>query len=71
MNEISTEDLHKAMAAFLICLGSTLPAELAQKISSRMVDLSQDMQSGGEPIVAKLTKDFAEAVVQIHNRPKH
>ena len=71
MNEISIEDLHKAMAAFLICLGSTLPRELAERVSSRMVDLAQEMQSNDETNVSKLTKGFSEALLQIHNAPKH
>jgi len=70
-NGDSFEDLHKAMAGFLICLGSTLPRELAEKISSRMVGLSEEMDRNGEPNVSKLTKGFSEALLQMHNHPKH
>jgi len=70
-NTDSFDDLHKAMAGFLICLGSTLPRELAEKISSRMVALSEEMESNGEPNVSMLTKGFSEALLRMHNQPKH
>ncbi len=66
----TVEDLHRAMAGFLICLGSTLPKELAEKIASRMDGLSDQMSQNGEPNVAKLTKGFSEALLQMHQSLK-
>lgn len=67
----TVEDLHRAMAGFLICLGSTLPKELAEKIASRMEELSQQMSRNGEPNVGKLTKGFSEALLQTHSQQSH
>lgn len=67
----SFDDLHRAMAGFLICLGSTLPKELAEKIAARMDALAGEMERNSETSVATLTKGFAEALVQMHRHPQH
>lgn len=67
----SFDDLHRAMAGFLICLGSTLPKELAEKFATRMVALAGEMEHGGKTSVATLTKGFAEALLQTHTHSQH
>lgn len=60
---METEDLYKAMAAFLMCFGQGLPDELKQRIQQRAVALANDIGNGGEPNVAKLTIGLADALL--------
>ncbi len=69
MEKITTGELHQALAGFLMCLGSTLPPEIRSEIYRRTHQLAADMERGGEPTVAKLTKGLAEALVAVPNRP--
>ena len=66
MSQPSNEELQKAFASFLICLGSTLPKELAERIASRIKGLSQAQEHNSETNVSKLTKSFSEALLQMH-----
>ena len=66
---METEDLHKAFGAFIIALGSTLPASLAERIRQQALQISSEMIANGEPTVARLTKEYGEAVMASHLPP--
>lgn len=66
---MKTEDLNKAIAAFFIAFGQSLPATLALRIQGQVQALSEDMARGGEPNVARLTKGFGDALAQMHQPP--
>lgn len=63
---MTTEELHQAIGAFLIAFGSSMPPELAHRIQKQAHLLAEQMERGGEPTVAKLTKGFGDAVAQAH-----
>lgn len=65
------EELHQAIAAFLIGFGQTLPPELARRIQQNVADLSEQIARGGEPNVAKLTKGLGDALAQMHSTTKN
>lgn len=62
-DEYSSEDLRKGMGAFLMCFGQGLPAALKESIRQRAYRLAEEIEQGGEPSVATLTRDFADALV--------
>lgn len=66
---MTAEELNKALAAFLIAFGATLPAELAQRIRQRTEDLADDIERGGEPNVARLARGLADALAGVHSQP--
>jgi len=66
---MKTEDLNKAIAAFFIAFGQSLPATLALRIQQQVSELAEQMARGGEPNVAKLTKGFGDALAQTHRPP--
>ena len=63
------EDLHQALAAFLIGFGKTLPKELAWRIQQNVTELSEQIERGGEPNVATLAKGLGDALAQMHGKP--
>jgi len=63
---MTAEELHQAIGAFLISFGSSMPAELAHRIQKQAHGLAEQMERGGEPTVAKLTRGFGDAVAQSH-----
>lgn len=67
---MKAEELNKAMGAFLIALGQTLPVQLADRIRSQAQALAQEMERNGEPNVAKLTRGFGDAVMAAHLPPE-
>lgn len=61
-HEYTLEDLHKAVAQFIIILGAHLPAALTESMISHMRNVAEMTDHGGEPAVAMLTARFAEAL---------
>jgi len=55
-------DLNKAIASFIIVLGAHLPENLVNSMGSMLNELSEEIATGGEPSVAKLTSGFAVAL---------
>lgn len=68
---MKTEDLHQALAAFLIGFGQTLPAELAHRIQKNVAGLAEQIERGGEPNVARLARGLADALVQMNPPASH
>ncbi len=62
MNEISAEELHKGIAAFLMCFGAGLPAALKASIRDRTYTLADQIEHGGKATVARLARGFADAL---------
>lgn len=69
MDELSTEDLQKGIAAFLMCFGQGLPDPLKQSIRDRTHQLAGQIERGGEPTVARIAKALADALVVPHQPP--
>lgn len=70
--EINTHDLHKALGAFFICFGASLPPELKQRIRDLTYQLAHHMEHGGEPNVAKLARGLANSLTaEIPKPPIH
>lgn len=67
---METEDLQKAVAAFLICFGQGLPPQLKSSIRQRCEVLAEQIESGGEPTVGKLLRGLADAF-DTHPPPSH
>lgn len=63
---MTTEELHQAIGAFLIAFGSSMPADLAHRIQKQAHLLADQIERGGEPSVARLTRGFGDAVAQPH-----
>lgn len=59
---METDDLHKAMAAFLICFGQTLPQNLKTTIKINCFRMAAEMDRNGEPNVGKLVREFGNAL---------
>lgn len=57
------DDLYRAMAAFLICFGQGLPDNLKQSINQRAQMMADEIEHGGEPNVAKLTRGLADSLL--------
>ena len=66
---MNTEELNKALAGFLIAMGQTLPPDLALRIQQNANQLADQMEHGGEPTVARLTRVFGAALAQMHTQP--
>lgn len=64
-NDMDVQDLQKAIAALLICLGTTLPPALVAEVRHRAHGLAERMDNGGEPKVGTLTKGLADALAGI------
>lgn len=64
----SIDELHRALGAFLIGFGETLPPDLAQRIRSRVFDLSDQIERHGEPTVARLARGLADSLAA---QPSH
>lgn len=62
------EELHQAIAAFLIGFGQSFPKEIALRVQKNVAELAQQIERGGEPSVAKLTKGLGDALAQMHTR---
>lgn len=61
---MKTEELNKALGAFLICFGQGLPAELKSSIRDRAYLMAEEIDRNGEPNVAMLTRGLADALVE-------
>lgn len=57
---METEDLYKAISAFLMCFGQGLPDELKSRIHQRAIGLAHEIENGGEPNVAKFLTGLAD-----------
>lgn len=69
MDELSTEDLQKGIAAFLMCFGMSLPQAAKDQIRRDTYALAEEIAAGGEPTVARLAKGFADQLAGVHLRP--
>lgn len=58
------EDLHQAIAVFLIGLGQSLPEDLVRRVARNVSDMAEQMESCGDPEVAKLTRSLGDALAQ-------
>lgn len=61
---MKTEDLQKALGAFLICFGQGLPAQLRESIRARAYLMAEEIARNGEPNVARLTRGLADALAE-------
>lgn len=68
---MTPEELNKALGAFFIAFGQTLPRDLALRIQARVSELADQIGNGGEPTVARLTKGFWDALAQTHQQTTH
>ncbi len=68
-NEITLDEINRALGAFLLCFGAGLPAPLKQSISDRCYALAELIESGGEPNVAKLARGYADALTGQNQPP--
>lgn len=59
---MKTEELNKALGAFLICFGQGLPAELKDRIRDRTYQMADEIERNGEPNVAMLARGLAAAL---------
>ncbi len=59
---MENEYLYRGMAAFLMCFGAGLPADLKASIRQRTQDLAEQMERGGETSAARIAKGLAEAL---------
>jgi hypothetical protein len=59
---MKTEELNKALGAFLICFGQGLPAELKDRIRDRTYLMAEEIARNGEPNVAMLARGLADAL---------
>lgn len=57
------DDLYKALAAFLICFGQGLPKELKESINQRVMLMADEIERGGEPNVARLTRGLGDSLL--------
>lgn len=64
------EDLHRALAAFLIGFVQTLPKELTERIQQNVNALADQIEHGGEPNVAMLARGLGDALAQMHGKPR-
>lgn len=69
MDDITTDDLNKGIAAFLMCFGAGLPATLKASIRDRTYALADQIEHGGEATVARLARGFADALNIAHPTP--
>lgn len=60
------EDLHHAIAAFLIGFGQSLPGDLVRRVHGNVSALSDQMENLGDPTVAKLARSLGDALMQSH-----
>lgn len=65
MENVTVEQLQKALASLLICLGTMLPPEMTAEVRKRAHGLAERIGAGGEPIVGTLTKGLADALAGI------
>jgi len=68
-NEPTTKDLNRAMGAFCIAFGASMPKELAERIASNLTEMAPQMRRNGDTIVGKLCEGFAEALLSPHTKP--
>ena len=66
MDEPTPLELKKALGAFMIAFGASMPKEIAARIANNLTGLGLDIERDGEPRVGMLCKDFAEALVSPH-----
>lgn len=66
---MTTEELQKALGAFLMCFGAGLPKELKDNIKARTYAVADQIDHGGEPNVAKLARELADALAAPHQPP--
>ncbi len=64
--EPTTTELKKAMGAFFIAFGASMPKELAERIANGLTEMAPQMRRNGEPIVGKLCEGFADALLSPH-----
>jgi len=64
--EPTTEELKRAMGAFLIAFGASMPKELAQRIAGNLNEMAPQMQRDGDTTVGKLCEGFAGALLSPH-----
>lgn len=61
----TTQELNRAIASFLIVLGKHLPPNLVVRMAQDMEQLAARIETGGEPNVGMLTRDFASALSRL------
>ncbi|MDX8382613.1 MAG: hypothetical protein R8M45_00950 [Ghiorsea sp.] len=72
MKHITNEESHRAMGAFIIALGASMPKELAEKIASNLTKMSEQMiEHDDSPTVAMLCQGYAKAIVEPHTTPEN
>ncbi len=69
MNEYTTDELHRALGAFLTCFGAGLPDTLRESIRTRAYAVAEQIERGGEPNVGTLTRSLADALNSVHRTP--
>lgn len=70
--EITTEEINRALGAFMLCFGAGLPDTLKQSIRQRCYTLAEQIEHGGEPNVARLARGYADALTgMIQMPPRH
>lgn len=69
--QFSVDELQKAFAAVLICLGSNMGPDRAQQLSAQISDVAAMMDRDGDPNTAKLTKGFADVLLSSHKQDIH
>jgi hypothetical protein len=65
-NKPTTDELTRAMGAFCIAFGASMPKKLAQRIAANLTEMAPQMQRNGDTNVGKLCEGFASALLSPH-----